>query len=149
MITLTTAQSFTQTFLTVSGICPGVRMGALYSNPYEILPGPPLGKRYVPVACNMLVRAFVPGVAQSLMVGNYGAIFQYLPLPSGAFCNVSDPYKGGTLGFGWYTLGVQSLDLLGVNYIPDSPIYIMTEANDPVVAGTSISYSFAYYLADY
>jgi hypothetical protein len=149
MITLTTAQSFTQTFLTVSGVCPGSRMDTLYSNPYEILPAAPIGKRYVPVACNMWMRTFVPGVIQSLMVGCYGAIFQFLPLPTGAFCNANDPYKGGTVSNAWFTLGVQSLDLGGQNYLPDSPIYIMTEADDPVVAGTSITYSFAYYLADY
>jgi hypothetical protein len=149
MITLTTAQSSTQTFLTVSGVVPGNRMDTLYSNPYEILPAAPIGKRYVPLACNMRIAANPAGIAQSLLVGCYGAIFNYLPLPSGAFCNVNDPYKGGTITTAWYTLGVQSLDLLGINYIPDSPIYIMTEADDPVVNGTSIIYSFAYYLADY
>lgn len=148
MITMTVPGG-AEKFLTVEGVCPGNRMDTLYSNPYEILPAAPTGKRYVPVACQMLMRAFVPGIANSLLVGCYGAIFQYLPNPTGAFCNVADPYKGGTVGFAWFTLGIQSLDLLGQNYLPDSPIYIMTDADDPVVSGTSINYSFAYYLVDY
>lgn len=147
MITLTVANP--QKFITIEGICPGNRMDTLYSNPFQILPAAPIGKRYVPIACNMLVRAFVPGIAQSLMVGCTAAILQYLPSSTGAFCNVSDPYKGGTVGFAWFTLGIQALDLLGSNYVPDSPICIMTEADDIVVSGTSITYSFAYYLTDY